>query len=138
MATFNKFNTFVEDLLKGVHKFDTHTIKVYLTNATPSATDDAVKADLLEITVEHGYTGAAAATVTVTESGGVAQVNVTADPAAWTATGGSFGPFRYVVCYNDSATSDPLIGWWDYGDSINIGSGETFTVNLAATLLTLT
>ena len=48
MATFNKFQNFVEDLAKKVHDFRAagDTLKVYLTNATPDAALDAVKADL--------------------------------------------------------------------------------------------
>ena len=51
-----------------------------------------------------------------------------------TATG-AVGPFRYVVIYNDTPTSpaDPLIGWYDYGSSISLASGETFTVDFDAT-----
>jgi hypothetical protein len=49
MATYNKFNQFVDDLAKGVHNFASHTFKVMLTNTAPVATN-AVKADITEIT----------------------------------------------------------------------------------------
>jgi hypothetical protein len=57
MASFNKFQDFVEQLGKGVHQLHAagHTLKVYLTNATPDAALDAVKADLAEITALNGY-----------------------------------------------------------------------------------
>lgn len=48
-----------------------------------------------------------------------------------TATG-AVGPFRYVVLYNDTAAADELIGYWDYGSSISLANGETFTVDFDA------
>jgi hypothetical protein len=57
MASFNKFQQFVEDLGDGVHQLKAagHMLKVYASNATPDAAADAVKADLAEITAENGY-----------------------------------------------------------------------------------
>lgn len=45
MATFTKFDQFVEDLAKGVHNLSTGQIKVALTNTAPVAAN-AVYADL--------------------------------------------------------------------------------------------
>ena len=143
MATFNKFNQFVEDLGGAVHNFDTCTFKVMLTNTAPAATN-SVKADLTEISAGNGYTagGNAAALTSWVQTSGTAKL-ILADPATWTASGGSVGPFRYVVLYNDTPTSpaDPLIGYWDYGSSgITLAAGETFTVDFDATngVLTIT
>jgi len=138
MATFNKFNDFAEQLGKGIHQLHAagHTLKVYLSNATPSATDDAVKTDLAEITDEHGYpAGGIDVQNDYTETGGTG--TLTGVDVVFTASGGSFGPFRYAVLYNDTAASDNLIGWWDYGSSITCNTGETFTVNFGASILTI-
>jgi len=53
--------------------------------------------------------------------------------------GGSFGPFRYAIVYNDTPTSpaDPLIGWFDYGSAIpTLTDPETFVVDFGANLFT--
>jgi hypothetical protein len=136
MATFFKFNQFVEDLGLGVHNLDTNTLKVYLTNAAPSASLDLVKADLAEIAGGNGYTaGGHDATGVWTESAGTATLAGT--DITITASGGTIGPFRYAVLYNDTSASDSLIGAWDYGSSITLNDGESFTIDFGASILTM-
>jgi len=139
MASFNKFECFVGDLGDKVHDLDADTLKVYLTNAAPSASADSVKADLAEITAQNGYPSGGSDVQNVwAESGGTG--TLTGTDVVFTASGGSFGPFQYAVLYNDTPTSpaDPLIGWWDYGSSISCNDGETFTVDFGASILTIT
>lgn len=140
MAAFNKINQFVEDLGKGVHQLHAagHTLKVYLSNAVPSASLDLVKADLAEISAGNGYTaGGEDVQNDATESGGT--LTVTGVDVTWTAGGGSIGPFQYVVLYNDTPTSpaDPLIGWWDYASALTLNAGESFTADFGASLFTV-
>lgn len=127
MAAFNKHHQFVEDLALGVHNLNTGTFKVLLTNTAPTSSN-AVKADLTEISAGNGYTAGGADTQnTLAESSGTA--TMTGTKVTWTASGGSIGPFRYVDIYNDTPTSpaDPLMGWWDYGSSLTLADGESFS-----------
>ena len=129
MASFNKFQGFVGYLGLGALNLNTDTLKVYLTNNAPSASGDDVLTDLEGITAEHGYT-AADTTNTYSEASGTGTLGAT--DVVWTADGGSFGPFRYVVLYDDTHESDVLIGWWDYGSAITVNTGETMTVDFDA------
>ncbi len=138
MATFNKFNQFVEDLAKKIHNLDADTLKVMLTNTAPVA-GNSVKADLTEIAAGNGYTagGTAVANQDAEQTNGT--LALSGDDVVFTASGGSIGPFRYAVLYNDTPTvpADPLIGWWDYGSSITLLDGETLTVDFGTNILTM-
>lgn len=133
MAAYNKFNVFVEHLANKIHDLfgttpgtDCDTCKVFLTDEAPLATD-TVKADMVEITAQNGYTAGGNA---ITNNGTRATGTLTFDglSGGWTASGGPIGPFRYVVLYNDTPTSpaDPVIAWWDRGASLTLQDGETF------------
>ena len=138
MASFNKFNSFVEALAEGAHNLGSDTLKVLLTNTAPTASD-TVKADLTEITAGNGYTaGGNTASVTSSAQTSGTYKLVLGDPTTWTASGGSIASFRYAVLYNDTATNDELIGWWDYGSSVTLADGESFAVDFDATTGVLT
>lgn len=128
-----KFNSFVEDLAEARHNLGADTLKMALTNEQPIAAD-AVLADIDQIGSAGGY---APATVNITnssQSGGV--YNLAHDAVTFTASGGAFEPFRWVVFYNDTASGKPLIAWLDYGISYTLPSGQPFTIN-ANTILDL-
>jgi hypothetical protein len=137
MATFNKFNAFTENLAEKVFNLGSDTLKIMLTNTAPSASN-SVKADLTEISAGNGYTaGGTAATISSSAQTSGTYKLVLAD-VVFTASGGSIGPFRYVVLYDDTAASDQLICWWDYGTAITMSSGETFTTDFNASTGVLT
>lgn len=134
MASFVKFNQFVADLASGVHQLQTgtaHVLKVALTNTAPLASN-SVLADITQVANGNGYTtgGISVGTITGAQTSGTFKLTGGTDPV-WTASSAGFTA-RYAVLYNDTPTSptDPLIGWWDYGSSVTLAAGETFTVDL--------
>lgn len=134
MATFNKFNAFVEHCAEGVHNLATGQLVIALTNTAPSAAN-SVLADITQIS----YTNLSSRNVTTSSSsqtGGT--YSLVCVDLVLTASG-SVGPFRYAVLYNDTPTSpaDPLIGYYDYGSSVTLANGETFTVDFGANVFTL-
>jgi hypothetical protein len=121
-----------------VHNLHTDTLRAYLSNATPNSATHALKSDVAEITNQNGYSAPVDIQNTVSRTGGVSSVLVV--DVAWTASGGSFGPFRYAAIYNDNPSSplDPLLGYFDYGSSISINDTETFTIDFGSSLMTIT
>jgi hypothetical protein len=133
MASFVKFNPFVEALAEKVHNLGSDQLTIALTNTAPSAAN-SVLTDITQIS----YTNCSSrniTTVSSTQTSGTYSL-VTSD-LTLTASGGTVGPFRYVVMYNDTSASDNLIGYYDYGSSITLNDTETFTVDFGATTLTL-
>lgn len=139
MASFNKFNSFVEHLAEKVHDLSADTLKVLLTNTAPVATN-TVKADLVEIAAGNGYTAGGSQATQVSSAQTNGTYKLVLNDVTFTASGGTIGPFRYAVLYNDTPVSpaDPLIGWYDYGSSITLNDTETFTVDFDATTGVLT
>lgn len=139
MASYNKFQQFVENLAKGVHNFTadancTVTVALCAAANAPVATN-AVLADLTQIS----YTNLSSRVVTgITAEHTTGTVTFTANDLVLTASG-SVATFRYVVLYDDDPTSpaDPLICWYDYGSDITLASGETFTIDFTGGFATL-
>lgn len=142
MATYNKVYQFVEDLANGVHNFSSHTLKIGLTNTAPNVADTDVNTSASpdqiistssanEITAGSGYTEGGASLTLTTNSQTTGTYTLAANKVVWTASGGTIGAFQYVYLYNNSggaAGTRPLISWWNYGSSITLQDGETFTV----------
>ena len=128
MATYTKFNSFVEDLAEKVHNLGSDQLVVALTNSAPVA-GNTVLANITEIS----YTNLSSRNITTSSSAQTSGTyKLTLNDLVLTASG-SVGPFRYVVIYNDTATNDPLIAYYDYGSSITLASGETFTIDFDGT-----
>ena len=127
MASFNKFNSFVEALAEKVHNLGSDTLTIALCAAAnaPVATN-TVLADLTQIS----YTNLSSRTLTVSSSAQASGTYklVIADKTL-TASGGAVAAFRYVVIYNDTAANDELIGWYDYGTALTLADGESLTLD---------
>jgi len=128
MATFTKFQGFVEHLADGVHNLSTDTLKIALSNSDPAAslsTANTFIASVSEVSYDNCSDRACTQT-THAQSGGTFKLVIT--DLVLTASG-AVGPFRYVVLFDDTVANDPLIGYMDYGSSITLESDETFTIN---------
>jgi len=131
MATFNKIEQFVEDIMHGVHDF-TNTaaadITVLLTTFAniPIATNK-VLADITQI----AYTNLSARDVSITSSlHTTGTYKLTLTDLVLSATG-AVATFRGVGHYADVPSSplDPLIQWYDHGSDVTLANGETFTLD---------
>ena len=135
MATYNKFQCFVEDLAEKKHNLASDTLKVAFSNASnaPSASADAVLADISTIDA----TNLGDVTLTVSSSGQSAGTYklVVADKTL--TASGAVPAFRYVVIYNDSATNKEVICFFDYGSEVTLAKDDTFKLDFGDQLFSL-
>lgn len=133
MATFTKFQPFVENLAEKKINLASASLTVALTNTAPNATDS----QLSNIT-EISYANLSSRVLTVSSSSQssgtyklvLADLTITAS--------GAVPAFRYVVLYDDSATNDELIGYYDYGSSVTLASGDALIIDFDASAGALT
>jgi len=130
MATYNKFNSFVEALAEKVHNLgsDTLTIALCATANAPVATNTQLS-NLTQIS----YTNLSSRVLTTSTSSQTSGTyKLVINDLVLTASGGSVASFQYVVIYNDTATNDELICWFDYGSAVTLANGETLTLDFDA------
>lgn len=133
MATFTFFHEFKKFVADGTIDLDGHVFKLYLSNDAPVVGTDTIKTNVTEIAATGGYV-MKTLTTTWAETGagtGVWRFATNADQT-WTASGGSIGPFQYVVLFDDTAASDELVGYFDYGSALTLNDGDSFTTDLDA------
>lgn len=125
MPALTKFTSFATEVGLKSHQLNTDEIKAALTNTAPSAGQtvfDSVT-NHPPPAAANGYTTGGHDTQNLFSAG-----KLTGTDIVITATAGGIGPFRYVVLYNNTNGTKMLIGWYDYGSSITLAEGETFTI----------
>lgn len=128
MATFTKFQPFVENLAEKVFNLGTDQLKVALTDTVPTNTFS----QLSSIT-EISYTNLSTRNITTTSSAQTSGTyKLTLTDLVLTASG-TVPQFRYIVIYDDTATNDELICYYDYGSEINMINTDTLTLDFDGT-----
>lgn len=128
MATYNKFDFFVEDMARKGHNLNSDVLKLALSNVAPVAATNRVLADITQIASTGGYAPVTVAATGATQTAGV--LKLLGNDTNFLAVAVDFAAFRYVVLYNDSSTGKMLIGWWDRGAALTLLAGETFIADL--------
>lgn len=137
MATYNKFNQVVEDVMEGVYTASTDQFTVALCAAAnaPVATN-SVLANLTEIS----YTNLSSRNLTTSTSSQTSGTFTQLFADLVLTASGAVATFRYVVIYNNTPTSpaDPLLCWYDYGSDLTLANTETLTLDFTTSTFTLT
>lgn len=137
MAVFQKINDFVENAVENMN-LGTDQLTVAFSNTAPSSEGLDPTADgngILANVTEINYTNLSSRDLTTLASGQTGGTyKLELQDLTVTASGGSVGPFRYIYIYNNTVTTpaDPLVGYYDYGSSITLNDGDSFTLDFSA------
>jgi hypothetical protein len=143
MVAFTKLNGFVEHLAEKVHNLGSDAITVALSNTAPGSEGTpptgSTAACILANVTQISYTNLSSRVVTISSSSQTGGTYTLVPADLVLTASGAVGPFRYVYVFNDTAASpaDALLGYYDYGSSISLINGETFTIDFTAELLSL-
>lgn len=134
MATFTKYNTFIDEVSKAGHNLQAAVFKVALTNTAPTAATDTVWNTTVAPApvAANGYTAGGNTVTTSSAATTSGTFKLVLADSVFTATAGGIGPIRYAILYNSSA-SNKVVGYYDYGSSITLADTETFTVDFDGT-----
>ncbi len=129
MAAYNKFNAWLDYLADAVNA-SSDVFKIALTaTANAPVAGNSVLADLTTVSTANLNTVTLTGNSS-TQTSGTYKLDF-AD-LTMTATGGSVGPFQYVVIYDDTVAGDPLVCWFDYGSALTLNQNDTFTLTFDA------
>ena len=135
-VTLSKNYFFTVDIGTGLMNLTSDTLKLAFTNTAPT-TATHVYADIVSpLALTNMATSPALTGTGYTQSTGTA----TLAASTWTGTSqtGDFGPFQYIVVYDDSAASKNLIGWYNYGSALTLhgANGDQLTITFGSGVLT--
>lgn len=133
MASLVFFHSFKEAMAEKAHNLGSDQITVALTNTAPTASTDTQLLNINEI----AYTNLSARNVTTSSSSQSAGTYSLVLTDLTLTASGAVATFRYVVLYNNTATNDELICYYDYGSAVTMADTETFLINFGANLFSM-
>src|SRR5689334_3699979 len=131
MASFNKFNAFVEDQAEKLHDLGSDQLLVCLTAAANAPVATYRRQNEL---TEIAYTNLSSRVLTrVSSSQSSGTYKLILSDLTLSASGGTVATFRYVVIVNDTSALDLLIGWYDIGHDVTLYDTDALLINLDQT-----
>src|ERR1043166_4876185 len=130
MTAFNKFNSFVEAIAEKVHNLQSDSLVVALCAAANAPV--ATNSQLSNLT-QVSYTNLSSRALTVSSSAQTSGTYKLVLADLTLTASGTVAGFRYIVIYNDTATNDELIGYYDYGSDLVLNNGESLLIDFDGT-----
>lgn len=131
-ASYTKCTAAIEPLLEQIN-VGSDSWKIALSSAS-AVGKTSFSAGVDDLITGNGYTagGNSCTVATASQTAGTYTFTLN-NPAVWTASG-AVGPFQYAILWN--TTNSIPVAQWDYGSSISLASGDTFTFTFSGNVFT--
>ncbi len=132
MASFVRFNSFLEAAFEKKHNLGSDSFVIFLCAAAnaPSASSHTQLSDVTQIS----YTNLSSRALTITSSSqSSGTYKWVLQDITLSASGGAVAAFRYVGIYNDTATNDEVVGYYDYSSDLTLQNGESLAIDFDGT-----
>ena len=137
MATLTKNYFLTLDLGSKLINLASDTLKLAFTDTAPTTATHVYNDIVSPLALTNMLTSPALTGIGYAQSSGTATLTA----STWTGTSqtGNFGPFRYVVIYDDTAVSKNILGWYNVGSEITLNGtvGDQFTITFGSGILTI-
>lgn len=135
MSSLTKFDNLAARIASGIYDFSSDQMAFALTNSAPNNASITLS-DITQIPDSGGYTSNGVNISTSTfDTSNTAIAKLVLSDTTLVASGGSVGPFRYVVIFDRTVTSGGspyLVGHYDYGTSITLANNESITLDFSS------
>ena len=128
MASYLKFDDFVENICEKVHNLGADVLEIALTTqGNAPIASNSVLLDLTQINYANLSARTLASITSVQSPAGTYKLD--AADKVLTASG-AVATFRRVVLFNQTTSSptDALIAHFDHGSDVTLANGETYTI----------
>lgn len=128
MSKLIKPFSFVDKITRAELNLVDSSYAVALSNTAPSLEDVSTIDQVTQIDELGGYQARGEPVANVRNIGTDGLFILGGDAVEFTATGGNYPPFRYLVIYQ--VESGNVIGWYDYADQVTLTQGNFFRLNV--------
>lgn len=135
MATYNKHNNWVEDMVESVNQGSDQFVVALCATANAPVAGNATLSALTQVS----YTNLSSRNLTTSTSAQTSGTYTLLFADLTLTASGAVASFQYVDIYDDTPTSpaDPLMCWYDYGSAVTLANAETFTVDFTTSTHTI-
>ena len=133
---YNKYNNGIGTIVaSNTVRFDTDSFILVLSNTAQTAGQAGQTysvGNITEIATGGGYTQGTGITITTGSNTNTGGTYTWVGTAGLFTASGAVATFQYVIVFDNTSATKPLLGWWQCASAITMANTDTFQVSWAS------